>query len=312
MPERRGAARRPPGPRSGRARRRRRPAAPGVLPADRGARLAGPPGGAREAGARGLSGRAGAQEGGSAPGGRILIELEWLAIGLLLFAGATLQSFLGFGYGIVAMTVLAVTVGVVHASGVVNITAFIQVAWVAWALRQQIRWNYVARLIPGLVVGLGLGLFTLKNADPTLLIQALGVTIVGIAVFNLATRRAHGHGSPFWDFVVGFSSGAIGGAFNTGGPPIVAYLYQRPDPPEALKATVQMTFLTFTILRLVSATAVGLIDGAIVRTALLATPCVLAGAATGLVLARRVSAERFRTISWIALGVMGAVLAARA
>ena len=230
----------------------------------------------------------------------------------MLFVGATLQSFLGFGYGIVAMGVLAVTVGIVHASGVVNITAFIQVGWVAWALRQQIRWHYVVRLLPGMVVGLGLGLLTLKNADPTLLIRALGVTIVGIAIFNLATRQRHGEGSPFWDFVVGFSSGAIGGAFNTGGPPIVAYLYQRADPPEALKATVQMTFLSFTILRLISASAVGLIDGAIVRTALLAAPVVLAGAVTGLALARRVSADRFRTLSWIALGLMGAALAIRA
>ena len=111
---------------------------------------------------------------------------------------------------------------------------------------------------------------------------------------------------------MGFSSGAIGGAFNTGGPPVVAYLYRRRDAPEVLKATVQFHFLVFTIIRLTSASAVGLIDGEIVRIALTIAPVIVAGAALGLALSRRISPERFRTASWAALGVMGVVLALRA
>jgi len=210
------------------------------------------------------------------------------------------------------MATLALGLGVHTASGVVNITGMVQVAWVSWALRHHIRWSYLLRLLPGLVAGLGVGLFTLKNADPTWLIRALGATIVAIAAWNLRSTRGHGLGSPLWDFGVGFSSGAIGGAFNTGGPPVVAYLYRRPDPPEVLKATVQMNFLIFTILRLGAATSVGLIDERIVRIALWMVPVIVAGASLGLVLGRRISAERFRTVSWIALGLMGVVLALRA
>jgi len=248
--------------------------------------------------------------GGSGSG--LLSELEWLAIGSLLFVGATLQGFLGFGYGIVAMSVLAVGVGVVEASGIVNVTGAIQIAWVTFVLRHQVRRDYVLRLLPGIALGLGVGLFTLKHADPSLLIRALGATIVAIALWNLLSVRRHGQGSPFWDLVVGFSAGAIGGAFNTGGPPLVAYLYQRPDPPEVLKATVQMTFLVFTIVRFASASAVGLIDAEILRMAAWLTPSVLLGAIAGLALGRRVSAERFRTASWVALGLLGVLLALRA
>jgi uncharacterized membrane protein YfcA len=207
---------------------------------------------------------------------------------------------------------LAVTVGVIPASGIVNITGAIQVMWVAWALRQHIRWRYMARLVPGILVGLALGLTALKELDSTLLIRALGLTIVAIALWNLRPFRGHGTGSPAWDFVVGLSSGAIGGAFNTGGPPIVAYLYRRPDPPEALKATVQMTFVFFTLVRLVAATSVGLIDAEIVRLAALGTPSVVLGAITGLALGRRASPERFRAASWIGLGLLGAWLVVRA
>lgn len=210
------------------------------------------------------------------------------------------------------MSVLAVSVGIVQASGIVNVTAFIQVAWVAWALRRQIRGDYVRRLIPGIAVGLGLGLFTLKHADPTWLVRALGTTIAGIAAWNLAATRGHGVGSRFWDFAVGFASGAIGGAFNTGGPPIVAYLYRRADPPEVLKATVQMTFLVFTSVRFITASAVGLIDAQILTRAALLTPVVVAGSIVGLNLARRVSPERFRTVSWVALGLLGVLLVVRA
>jgi len=210
------------------------------------------------------------------------------------------------------MAVLALSLGVQPASGIVNVTGMIQVAWVSWALRQHIRWPYILRLLPGVLCGLGLGLFTLKNADPTWLIRALGATITAIAAWNLWRPRGHGLGSPAWDFAVGFSSGAIGGAFNTGGPPVVAYLYRRPDPPEVLKATVQMNFLIFTVVRLGAASSIGLITEEILRTALAIAPLIVAGAATGLALGRRVSPERFRTASWSALGAMGVLLALRA
>jgi len=210
------------------------------------------------------------------------------------------------------MAVLAVTLGVVPASGVVNVTGALQVMWMAWSLRRHIRWSYVVRLLPGILVGLGLGLFTLKSFDPTRLIQLLGFTIIAISAWNLLSRRGHGHGSPLWDFAVGFASGAIGGAFNTGGPPLVAYLYQRPDPPAVLVATVQGTFLVFTTVRFVGASAVGLIDAEVLQLAALFVPWVIAGAVSGLALGRRVSPERFRRISWIALGGLGAALALRA
>jgi len=210
------------------------------------------------------------------------------------------------------MAVLALSLGVHTASGVVNITGMIQVGWVAWALRQHIRWSYILRLLPGILCGLGVGLFTLKNADPTWLVRALGATITGIAIWNLVRHRGHGTGSPLFDFLVGFSSGAIGGAFNTGGPPIVAYLYRRPDPPEVLKATIQMNFLIFTVVRLTAASSIGLVTGEIVRIALCLAPLIVAGAAFGLTLGRRASPERFRTASWSALAVMGVVLALRA
>jgi len=210
------------------------------------------------------------------------------------------------------MTTMALTLGVVTASGVVNITGMIQVGWVAWALRRHIRWPYMLRLLPGMSIGLAIGLFALKNADPTWLIRALGATITAIAAWNLHGRRGHGQGSPFWDLAVGFASGSIGGAFNTGGPPVVAYLYRRADPPEVLKGTVQIYFLIFTIVRLTAASAVGLIDVHIVRIALALAPLIVAGAATGLALSRHVSADRFRTASWLALGVMGIALGLRA
>lgn len=210
------------------------------------------------------------------------------------------------------MAILTLGQGVQTASGVVNITGMIQVGWVAWALRRHIRWSYMLRLLPGIGCGLALGLFTLKNADPHWLVRALGVTITGIALWNLGRHPGHGRGSPLWDFAVGFSSGAIGGAFNTGGPPIVAYLYRRPDPPEVLKATIQMTFVIFTIVRLVAASSIGLITGEIVHMALWLTPGIVAGASLGLALGRRVAAERFRTASWSALAVMGVALALRA
>src|SRR5690606_39976003 len=55
---------------------------------------------------------------------------------------------------------------------------------------------------------------------------------------------------PWLGFPIGVSSGVLGGAFNMGGPPCVAYLYSRPWPKEEVVALLQVVFIISSALRL--------------------------------------------------------------
>jgi uncharacterized membrane protein YfcA len=148
--------------------------------------------------------------------------------------------------------------------------------------------------------------------DRTLMVRGLGLTIIGIALWNLLAPRLATHASLLADATAGFLGGLLGGAFNTGGPPLIAHLYRRAESPLALKATIQTIFLTISLCRAPVAAASGQLGGDVLRDAVSTLPLALAGLWIGDRLSRRVAPDRFRLLAWVALGLLGGVLLARA
>ncbi len=233
------------------------------------------------------------------------------ASALIVLFAAAVQGFLGFGFGIVAMSGLTLSVDLLHAAGVVNVTGMLVTSSVFWALRHGTLWRRVGRILPGMVAGVAIGVTALGHLDREWMVRALGVTVVGISAWNLLARGLRPpRDARIVDLGVGLVSGMLGGAFNTGGPPLVAHLYRRPEPPDSIKATVQVLFLSVGLTRLPLATAQGLMDASIWRDSLLAAPFALAGLALGIAAGRRLGAERFRRVAWVALGTLGLALLA--
>ncbi len=230
----------------------------------------------------------------------------------VLCAAAAIQGVLGFGFGIVAMTALAFGFDIIHASGVVNLTGLLVSAGMLWRLRTAVLWSVAGRIIPGIVAGVGIGVFALGTFDADLLLRSLGVVVMGLAAWNLAAVRLASGEPPLWlDLGVGVIGGTLGGAFNTGGPPIIAHLYRRPEGPDALRGTLQALFLSISLVRAPVAASQGLMDAAVWENALWGIPAVILGQAGGAWLAKHVPAERFRKIAWAGLGVLGAALLIR-
>ncbi len=227
-----------------------------------------------------------------------------LSMAILLIA-AFVQGFFGFGFGIVAMSGLTLTQDLVHASGVVNITGIVLVAWMTFQLRSHILRKLALRILPAIVLGVFLGIAALQHMDRASMVSILGVTIVAIAAWNLVQPNLRSRESAWLDNLVGLLGGLLSGAFNTGGPPLIIHIYRRPENPLVLKATVQSLFLAMGLSRLPLAASRGLLSGSIWAEAALMIPAVVVGVAIGVALAERTHPDRFRRACWIGLGLLG-------
>jgi uncharacterized membrane protein YfcA len=227
-----------------------------------------------------------------------------LALAILLLA-ALCQGFFGFGFGIVAMGGLTLSHDLIQASGLVNITGIVVMAWLTYGLRRHILRGLALRMLAPMLLGVFFGVLALGRVDRGLMVSILGATIVIVAVWNLLQPSLRTRESPWLDTVMALLGGLLSGAFNTGGPPLIIHLYRRPESPEVIKATLQSLLLIMIVSRLPLAAAHGLLSGPIWAEAALMIPFVIAGVGAGLVLARRVSPERFRRACWIALGLLG-------
>ena len=223
----------------------------------------------------------------------------------ILAAGALVQGFFGFGFGIVSMAGLTLSQDLIHASGLVNITGLVIVAWMTFQLRHQILRRLTLRMLAPVLLGVFFGVLALGRIDRDLMVSILGASIVIIAVWNLAQPKLRSRESPWLDAAMALLGGLLSGAFNTGGPPLIIHLYRRPENPQVIKATLQGLFLAMGASRLPMAAAHGLLSRPIWAEAALMVPFVMLGVASGIALARRISPERFRRACWIALGLLG-------
>jgi uncharacterized membrane protein YfcA len=231
----------------------------------------------------------------------------WLTLATLLVAAAV-QGFLGFGYGIAAMSGLTLGRDLIHAGGVVNVTGIFVTLLMLWRLRAHVDWRTTLRVGPYILVGVVVGVTALRTFDPTWMVRALGLSVLAIAAWNLARPHLSEQRSRLADAVAGSLGGLLGGAFNVGGPPLIAHLYRRPDAPDTLRGTLQTLFLCISLTRLPTSVAQGLMSEVIWREALVALPAVGLGLLLGIRLGRQTDPARFRQLSWSGFGLLGFLL----
>ncbi len=227
----------------------------------------------------------------------------------ILFLAAAAQGFLGFGFGIVAMGGLSLLQEFQHSSALVNVTGLVTTAGLALALRRHADWRLVLRLAPGAAAGIAAGVYLLGALDARPLKLAMGLSIALISAWNLSTWRPRGHAASWYDAPVSLVSGVFTGLFNMGGPPLIAHVYRRDEPPDVLRGTIQALLLMSVTFRLLSASVGGMITESVLHDAVTGVVVAIAGATAGLLIGRRVSAERFRRASWAALGLLGVGIA---
>jgi uncharacterized membrane protein YfcA len=184
-----------------------------------------------------------------------------LAVGVLALAGFV-QGLTGFGFGMIAMGLLPQVLGLERAQAIVTVaglTAFL--AMTGLTLR-DVRWSSVDLWISS-TIGVPLGFLVLTELPQAALLRLLGLFICVLALFELAVARGRTQRLPSWaGWGVGLASGALSGAFNIGGPPLVAYIYGQPWSNQERVATLSGLFLTTGLIRLALLLVAGELTGA--------------------------------------------------
>jgi uncharacterized membrane protein YfcA len=230
---------------------------------------------------------------------------------------ALVQGFGGFGFGIVAMSVAGLTsVALEPAAAVFNCVALAVVLVLLRVSRRQgvIWWKEAILLLVGSFAGQPFGYaFILRTGDQPVFRLALGLFLLAAGVHGL-TARSQRRPWPRWTALpVGLFSGFLSGAFSTGGPPLILFLYSRAADARTMKATIQFIFAATLASRLLLIQFEG--SGLTRATGLAAAACApvaFALMALGHRLSLRVTPRRFTQCVYAAIALLGASIAIRA
>lgn len=230
----------------------------------------------------------------------------------IVFAAAFLRSALGFGDAVVAMPLLAMAVGLKTASPLVAFmgpTISLLILARDW---KRIEFRAAGRLVVASFLGIPIGVYGLARLPEAPLKVLLAILILGYGVFGLARPAVRIRGEKAWlSWAIGWIAGVLGGAYNTNGPPVVAYGMLRGWDPERFRATLQGYFLPTGLAILAGHGLAGMWTGDVLRSYLYSLPAIVLGVLLGGLLNRRLPHAIFAKLVYSLLAAMGVLLLLR-
>ncbi|WP_129659096.1 TSUP family transporter [Rothia halotolerans] len=228
-----------------------------------------------------------------------------------VMVGAVLQRICGTGVGLIVAPTFAVLLGGGHGVFVTNMTTFVSGLILTLSLWREVNWRQWLALCAAGILGTVPGALVVRHTPgPVLQVVVGGVVLVAMAAIlsGAAGRRRSGRG-------VTALAGGAGGLLNvTAGvaaPAMVVYSRVTRWDQREYAATMQPVFMTLAALSLGAKLVIGGADPEPAPGPSLflgVAAAVVVGILVGAPLARRVSAERARTLALLLAGA-GAVVA---
>lgn len=179
------------------------------------------------------------------------IETLILATAALALAGFV-QGLTGFGFGITAMSLLPWVLGLDEAHAVVTLTSTAACLLMTAVTMRDAPWRRLFLLAICTAVGVPIGFWLFELLPRSIVLRVLGLTLCSMVLFELLVVRRIGWRWPRWlEPFVGIGSGVLTGAFNVGGPPLVAYIYSQPWSKHEHVAGLTAVFISGGLVRVV-------------------------------------------------------------
>jgi uncharacterized protein len=212
---------------------------------------------------------------------------------------------IGFGSALVAMPLLSPLVGIETAAPLFALTALVSELIMLLRYREHLNVRAVWRLVLATSVATPFGIAVAGILDPRIALLPLGFVVAGYGLYSLLSPHIPQLKNPNWAFGFGFMGGLLGGAYNTGGPPVVIYGNISRWPPGEFKSSLQSIFIINSTIVVVTHTLSGHMTTSVLHDLLFGLPAMLIGLLVGWALEKRVNPAQFRKVVLIVLVIIG-------
>ena len=232
--------------------------------------------------------------------------LHLLCAIVIITLGACVQGILGFGLGLLTMSLLPLFWGIPHAVGTLSPLGVILTLSLTYRLRGHINWSDIKWSLIPMPFGVMLGIGILSHWPNEIIKALLGVLLIAYVLYSLKTPGTQSlEARPLLANTAGFFSGICSGAFGTSGPPILVYANTMNWPRDKFRANLQGFFVTTATLSFVAQVNAGLVNEKTLPKTIAIVPGLLVGAMVGNKLATRIPQALFRRIILVVLTIMG-------
>lgn len=217
------------------------------------------------------------------------------------------------GVGALAMPLLALVISPIQAAAIMLPVLIVQDVVGVWAFRKSWDRGVLALLIPSAVVGILLGYLLAAEVSATAVLATLGAISIVFAGYRLWISRggrvqAPRNASPIVGAALGVAAGFTSQIAHAGQPPFQMWVLPKGLPPATLVGTTAIFFAAINWLKVPAYVALGQFTRENLIAAALLMPVAIVSTVAGVWLVRRVQPERFYTIIYLLMIVVGGQL----
>ncbi len=231
-----------------------------------------------------------------------------LVVVAVVFFAAFVQTLSGFGFALMVMPLLTILLTLRRAAPLVAMLGLTLYTVNLLRHRRSLDLDEVVRLIAASIPGIFVGIWTLSNVPERIVTAALGALLILYAIYDLAKPEALTLRSPAWAYPAGFVAGCLGGAYNTPGPPLVAYGSMRGWSKEEFRGILQAVFFINASLVVSSHYAAHHITGRTISWYLYSVPALFLGVLLGSLVDRYLNRVLFRKLVMAMILLLGVSL----
>jgi len=202
-----------------------------------------------------------------------------LAAAAIFFAGA-LRAFVGFGFALAGVPLLALTVGPAAAVPMILALEIMSGLQMLPKVRKQADWRSIWLILPAAIVAAPFGIYLLDVLSADNLRILIAVALLGAVALMASGVKIPATVPIPASLAIGGASGLLAGSTAMAGPPVLLYFLGRADTPATARASMFMYFSMTGAVTL----AVGLFSGVVaIQTLLLSVMIVPALVASNIV-----------------------------
>lgn len=226
----------------------------------------------------------------------------------IFFAAGVVQGLTGFGSALVAIPLLAFIVDIKLAVPLCMLNGLIITGYLALRLRQHLSRKRILPLFIGSLPGVLVGATLLTQVDSTVIRRLIGILLIFYGSYSLLIKPRSLRLRPFWGYIAGFFTGAIGAAFSAGGPPAIIYTSLTDWKKEEIKATLTGFFIVNGLITAAVHGLTGMTTVDVLRYFSVTAPLVLCGTIIGSRLTDKISRQQYIRLIFVFLIIMGMMM----
>jgi uncharacterized membrane protein YfcA len=214
------------------------------------------------------------------------------------------------GVGAIAMPLLALVISPVQAAAIVLPVLIVQDVVGVSAFRRNLDRDVLKLLIPWAAVGIVAGYLLAAKVSATVVLGVLGAISILFAAYRLWISRGGRVPTPSnaptaLGAVLGIAAGFTSQVAHAGQPPFQMWVLPRRLSPEVVAGTTAVFFGVINLLKVPAYLALGQFTRQNLMTSAALTPLAIASTLAGVWLVRRVNAERFYTLIYVLMILVG-------